>query len=35
LNNDLKYNEGAEEIAFVDDLIVPRAEFHENLDTLV
>lgn len=35
LNNDMKYNEGAEEIAFVDDLIIPAAEFHESLDTLV
>lgn len=35
LNNDLKYNEGAEEIAFVNDIIVPRAEFHESQDTLV
>lgn len=35
LNNDLMYNEGAEEMAFVDSLIIPRAEFHEDLDTLV
>ena len=35
LNNDLKYNEGAEEIAFVDDIVVPSAEFYEELDTLV
>lgn len=35
LNNDLLYNEGAEEIAFLDSLVVPRAEFHSNLDTLV
>jgi len=35
LNNDMKYNEGAEEIAFIDDLVVPSAEFHESQDTLV
>ncbi len=35
LNNDLIYNEGAEEIAFVDTLIIPTVEFHEELDTLV
>jgi len=35
MNNDLLYNEGAEEIAFVDDLVIPRAEFHETRDTLV
>jgi len=34
-NNDMLYNEGAEEIAFVDELIVPRAEFHESNDTIV
>ncbi|MCF6333981.1 MAG: Ig-like domain-containing protein [Draconibacterium sp.] len=34
-NNDLLYNEGAEELAFFDTLIVPSAEFHEELDTLV
>ena len=34
-NSDMLYNEGAEEIAFVDDLIVPRAEFHESNDTIV
>lgn len=33
-NNDLMYNEGAEEIAFHDTLIVPSVEFHEELDTL-
>ncbi len=32
LNNDMLYNEGAEEIAFVDELIIPRAEFHEAVD---
>ena len=31
-NNDMLYNEGAEEIAFVDDIIVPRAEFHASSD---
>lgn len=35
MNNDLMYNEGAEEMAFVDSLIIPTAEFHEELDTLV
>lgn len=35
MNSDMMYNEGAEEIAFVDDVIVPRAEFHENRDTIV
>lgn len=35
LNNDMKYNEGSEEIAFVNDVVVPSAEFHESLDTLV
>jgi len=34
-NNDLMYNEGAEEIGFVDHLIVPRAEFHTVQDTIV
>ena len=34
-NNDLIYNEGAEEFAFVDSLIIPSAEFVEELDTLV
>ncbi|HYQ58825.1 MAG TPA: Ig-like domain-containing domain [Draconibacterium sp.] len=35
LNNDLLYNEGAEEIAFIDSLVVPEAHFHQELDTLV
>ncbi len=35
MNSDLMYNEGAEEIAFIDHLIVPRAEFHAAQDTLV
>lgn len=34
-NNDLIYNEGAEEFAFVDSLVVPSSEFLEELDTLV
>ena len=34
-NNDLIYNEGAEEFAFVDSLVIPSAEFFEELDTLV
>lgn len=33
-NNNLMYDEGAEEISFVDSLIVPTAEFVEDLDTL-
>lgn len=35
LNNDLKYNEGAEEIAFADSVVIPSAYFEEELDTLV
>ncbi|WP_297089007.1 Ig-like domain-containing domain [uncultured Draconibacterium sp.] len=35
MNNDLLYNEGAEEIAFLDTVVVPEAHFHEELDTLV
>lgn len=35
LNNDLMYNEGAEEIAFVDSLVIPEAHFHAEADTLV
>ncbi len=35
LNNDLLYNEGAEEIAFVDSIVIPRAEFYPERDTLV
>ncbi|MFW6310300.1 MAG: Ig-like domain-containing protein, partial [Prolixibacteraceae bacterium] len=35
VNNDLRYNEGAEEIAFVDTVVTPRAEFTEQPDTLV
>ncbi|MDX1285011.1 MAG: Ig-like domain-containing protein, partial [Draconibacterium sp.] len=35
LNGDLMYNEGAEEIAFVDSVFVPSAEFHHEQDTLV
>ncbi len=34
-NNNLKYDEGAEEIAFVDSIVVPSAEYVEELDTLV
>lgn len=33
-NNDLMYNEGSEEIAFHDTLIVPSVEYHEERDTL-
>jgi hypothetical protein len=35
VNNDLKYNKGAEEIAFVDSFVVPDAYFVEVPDTLV
>ncbi|WP_372932020.1 Ig-like domain-containing protein [Mariniphaga sediminis] len=35
LNTDLKYNEGAEEIAFHDTLIIPSAEYHSEVDTMV
>jgi hypothetical protein len=34
LNGDLVYNEGAEEIAFADTLVIPGAEFHPEQDTL-
>ena len=34
-NSDLKYNEGLEEIAFADTLVVPSARFFEERDTLV
>lgn len=34
VNNDLRYNEGAEEIAFHDTLIVPSAHYHAEADTL-
>ncbi len=34
-NNNLKYNEGAEEIAFADTVVVPWAEFVDVQDTLV
>jgi hypothetical protein len=33
-NNNLRYDEGAEAIAFVDSLIVPSAEYHAEMDTL-
>jgi len=33
-NNDLRYNEGAERVAFADSLIIPGAEFHQEADTL-
>lgn len=35
VNGDMLYNEGAEEIAFVDSIVVPSAHFHEEIDTLV
>ena len=34
LNNDLRYNEGAEEIAFHNTLVVPSAHFHAEADTV-
>jgi hypothetical protein len=34
MNNDLRYNEGAEEIAFHDTLVVPSAHFHAEADTM-
>ena len=34
-NNNLLYDEGAEEFAFIDSVIVPSAEFHAEPDTLV
>ncbi|MCK3683634.1 Ig-like domain-containing domain [Maribellus sp. YY47] len=33
-NNNMLYDEGAEEIAFYSEVVVPRAEFHENKDTI-
>ncbi len=33
-NNNLRYDEGAEAIAFVDSLIVPSAEYHAEMDTV-
>ena len=35
LNNNMRYNEGSEEIAFLDSVIVPFAEYIEMIDTLV
>lgn len=34
-NNNMLYDEGAEAMSFVDSLIIPSADFHEELDTLV
>lgn len=34
-NNNLMYDEGAEQIAFVDSFIIPSAEYVNELDTLV
>ncbi|SHF44870.1 Ig-like domain-containing protein [Mariniphaga anaerophila] len=34
LNNDMRYNEGAEEIAFHDTLVIPSAHFHAEADTM-
>ena len=33
-NNNFLYDEGAEEIAFEDSIVVPYAEFHEEIDTI-
>jgi hypothetical protein len=33
-NNNFLYDEGAEEIAFADSIVVPFAEFHEEVDTV-
>jgi hypothetical protein len=35
INDDLRYNEGAEKIAFADSVIVPRSEFVSHVDTLI
>jgi hypothetical protein len=35
VNRDLKYNPGAEEIAFADSIIIPFAEFRAEPDTIV
>ncbi len=35
LNSDLFYDEGSDEIAFVDSVVIPTVEFHESLDTMV
>lgn len=34
LNNNLRYDEGAEEIAFHDSVIVPSVEYHHEADTV-
>ena len=34
INNNMRYDEGVEPIAFLDSVIVPSAEFHENVDSL-
>ena len=34
-NNNLRYDEGAEKMAFVDSILVPSAEYVEELDTLI
>lgn len=33
-SNDLLYNEGAEELAFIDSVFIPSAEYNEEIDTL-
>ncbi len=33
-NNNFLYDEGAEEISFADSVIIPYAEFHEEIDTI-
>jgi len=34
MNNNMLYDEGAEEVAFHDSILVPSAEFHAEIDTL-
>jgi hypothetical protein len=34
LNNNMRYDEGVEEIAFHDSILVPSAEYHSEMDTL-
>ncbi len=34
LNNNMRYDEGVEEIAFHDSILVPSAEYHSEADTL-
>ncbi len=34
-NSNLIYDEGAEEIAFIDSIIIPSVEYHEEIDSLI